>query len=133
MTAIAGRVAKGAAFLDEHDPGWWRPDVDGAIDLDILDLDDPAHCVLGQRCPITVLAAYCDLSPADEDGLSYEAWRSYTAYAEVLSGITADAANFPGLAAWGDAHGFSNSAGWAAYPDLTAAWKRVIQQRRTAP
>jgi len=43
MTTIAERVAKGAAFLDEREPGW-----DTRIDLDILSLDSICRCVLGQ-------------------------------------------------------------------------------------
>ena len=49
MTTIAERVAAGAAFLDEHDPGWWRADVDRAIDLRVFEMAEPEHCVLGQR------------------------------------------------------------------------------------
>ncbi len=43
MTAIAERVAAGAAFLDEHDPGWDRD-----VDLATLDLSDCGNCVFGQ-------------------------------------------------------------------------------------
>jgi hypothetical protein len=43
-TAIAERVAAGAAWLDEHRPGW----VD-RINLDTLDLSDTCKCVLGQE------------------------------------------------------------------------------------
>ena len=43
MTTIAERVAKGAAFLDEREPGW-----DARIDLDTLDLGSSHCCVLGQ-------------------------------------------------------------------------------------
>lgn len=44
MTAtIAERVAAGAAFLDEHEPGW----VD-QIDPDRLDLGSSCRCVVGQ-------------------------------------------------------------------------------------
>lgn len=37
------RVAAGAAFLDEHWPGW-----DYQIDIEMFDLCDPCECVLGQ-------------------------------------------------------------------------------------
>lgn len=64
----AARVARGIAWLDDHDPGWWRedaptrPGVDRSrpIDLGTLDMDDPCGCVLGHRygdyyeAPITV-------------------------------------------------------------------------------
>lgn len=44
MTAtIAEKIAAGAAFLDEHEPGW----VD-RIDVDRLDLASMCGCVLGQ-------------------------------------------------------------------------------------
>lgn len=43
MSTIAERVAAGAAFLDEHEPGW----VD-RIDLDRLDLDLCPDCIIGQ-------------------------------------------------------------------------------------
>lgn len=44
MTAtVAGRVAAGAAFLDEREPGWWQ-----RIDLDRLEMASECRCVLGQ-------------------------------------------------------------------------------------
>jgi hypothetical protein len=43
VSSIAERVAAGAAFLDEHEPGWWK-----RIDLPSLDLSDCEDCVLGQ-------------------------------------------------------------------------------------
>src|SRR4051794_29574206 len=39
----AARVAAGAAWLDLHRPGWI-----GLVDVDLLQLDDPEECVLGQ-------------------------------------------------------------------------------------
>lgn len=129
MSTIAERVAAGAAFLDEHDPGWWKPDVERSIDLGTLALSEPADCILGQRCPVGVLAEFCHLDPGDEDGLSHEWWRAYTAYASVLSGIAIGDDHFA-LIRWGDAHGFSNSVSAASYPNLTAEWLRVIEQRR---
>lgn len=56
---IADRVAAGAAWLDEHHPGW----VD-RIDLDRLNLADRKACVLGQMfgdfnaAPSELLEAY---------------------------------------------------------------------------
>jgi hypothetical protein len=135
VSAVAERVAAGAAFMDEHDPGWWRADVEQAIDLDRLLMDQPDRCILGQRCPLTVLAAFCHTVP-DDEFLDDERWRSYTAYAIELSGIRQTSIFGPaGLARWGDAHGFSNSdesGGWEGYPSLTAEWKRVILARREA-
>jgi hypothetical protein len=44
MTAtIAGRVARGAALLDEMKPGW-----DARVDLAELDLSSCRQCVVGQ-------------------------------------------------------------------------------------
>jgi hypothetical protein len=39
----ASRVARGAAFLDEKAPGWEK-----RINTQILDVADPAVCVVGQ-------------------------------------------------------------------------------------
>jgi hypothetical protein len=43
MEAARAAVAKGAALLDEHDPGWWE-----VIDVDTLELARCDVCVLGQ-------------------------------------------------------------------------------------
>ena len=43
MNGVTERVKRGAALLDEKDPGWW-----GAIDLGKLDLRSKCDCVLGQ-------------------------------------------------------------------------------------
>jgi hypothetical protein len=48
MTAIAERVAAGAAFLDERVPDWWRADRASAIDPDGLMIQSYCDCVLGQ-------------------------------------------------------------------------------------
>ncbi len=42
--AACRRVARGAAYLDTIDPGWYRH-----VDPDRLELADGALCVLGQR------------------------------------------------------------------------------------
>ena len=110
---IAERVANGAAFLDEHDPGWWRPDVDRAINLETLNLGDSDLCVLGQRCPLARLASHS----------------GYRAYAAHLMG--AKAANLDPIWAWAKPRGFA-TANYSEYPALTAEWKRVITARREA-
>lgn len=46
MTTVAERVARGVALLDEVMPGWAD-----RIDLLRLDIDVPAHCVIGQLHP----------------------------------------------------------------------------------
>lgn len=44
MTAtVAERVAAGAAFLDEREPGWWQK-----VDLERISMDSACNCVLGQ-------------------------------------------------------------------------------------
>lgn len=42
-STIAERVAAGATFLDEREPGWWR-----RIDVDRLSISDSCNCILGQ-------------------------------------------------------------------------------------
>jgi hypothetical protein len=43
VTTVAERVAAGAAYLDEHQPGWSR-----FIDLKKLDISSSCRCILGQ-------------------------------------------------------------------------------------
>lgn len=43
MPDFSGQVAKGAAFLDEKTPDWWR-----SIDTSALDLRNENMCILGQ-------------------------------------------------------------------------------------
>jgi hypothetical protein len=130
MSAIAERVAAGAAILDEHDPGWWRPDVERAIDLDRLKLHLGDSCVLGQRCPISVLAAFHGVTVANEDEpdeLASGDWvQAYQAYAIQLSGLR----GYEDLGDWGYAHGFVGAG--SAWGALTDKWKRVITERRAA-
>jgi len=133
VTTEVERVAEGAAFLDEHDPDWWRADVDRAIDLGALALADPVLCVLGQRCPLEVLSRYADHFA--EGDLSAQYWRSYFAYAHELSAID----KWDGLTEWAAPLGFQAAAGDYAddeanevYASLTAEWKRLITERREA-
>jgi hypothetical protein len=126
MTAtIAERVAAGAKFLDEHDPDWWKADVERAIDLDTLELADSRMCVLGQRCPLETLASYNRAQIAD---LSEDAdIERYYAFGLALMRTTGDRRP---LFYWAAGHGFTSEAGgWAG---LTAEWKRLIEARRSA-
>jgi hypothetical protein len=41
---VAERVAAGAAWLDEHRPGWWK-----RTDLDRLDVASERHCPIAQE------------------------------------------------------------------------------------
>lgn len=43
LPSVAERVAAGAAYLDQHQPGW-----DAQIDLDRLNISSACDCVLGQ-------------------------------------------------------------------------------------
>jgi hypothetical protein len=123
LSTIAERVALGAAFLDEHDPPWWRE-----IDLETLDLGSGDRCVLGQRCPLEVLTAW--LGSAPEDGEDHEF--RYHAYAGMLTGFSRTERD--ALEDWAIARGFNRPFGDAdsEYDDLTAEWARVIRERRAA-
>jgi hypothetical protein len=128
MTTIAERVAKGAQFLDQHDPEWWRADVDRAIDLNRLHLSSAQRCILGQRCPLETLNAVGE-SP-------------YLSMAMRLSGqerryLIADWASERGFEVSGDLLDLSSDddtdeATDEEYAALTAEWRRVITERRTA-
>lgn len=128
MTTIAERVPKGVKFLDRHDPEWWKPSpgTGRPIHLDTLDLAAPGGCVLGQRCPLEVLAAFVD-TPVDSLAVR-DFWEAYEAYAEHLAGTAGLALN-----AWAHEHGFlvpdDDPDDYAA---LTAEWRRVIEARRAA-
>lgn len=107
MSTITERVAAGAAFLDEHDPEWWRE-----IDLDALDLGSGARCVLGQRCPL-------------------EGPSQFTRQSEAMSGFSWEY-DEDALGEWVARYGFDVSADDVRYSDLTAEWTRVITERRSA-
>jgi hypothetical protein len=53
MRTIAERVAAGAAFLDEHEPGWAD-----RINLRVLDQNSVCLCVLGQTFAGRVGSSY---------------------------------------------------------------------------
>ena len=129
MSDVAKRVAAGTAFLDEHDPGWWSTDADPAISLEMLEMPLGDRCILGQRCPVTVLARY--------DALRHDAadrHAPYFAYAEHLMRV---AGLDGGLSPWDAEHGFTagglGGPGYAReWGALTAEWRRVIEERRSA-
>lgn len=121
MADVTERVAAGAAWLDENDPDWWRPDVDRAIDLAMLDLAHSGRCVLGQRCPVETLADFLGAEPDDDEGERYYAY---------LSSLGVDEG-------WAVARGFCEAApaavtaaGRGRWRLLTDEWKRVISERR---
>ncbi|HTJ69231.1 MAG TPA: hypothetical protein VL551_16965 [Actinospica sp.] len=127
MSTIAERVAAGAAFLDEHDPDWWRADVERAIDLEKLNLSHGDACVLGQRCPLAVPG---DISEFEAYGYELSktfSWRSLSNWAAPLG--------FQIYGPWredGTTEGRRLSEEMDEYRELTAEWKRVIEQRRAA-
>jgi len=131
VSTIAERVAAGAAFLDEHDPDWWKADVERAIDLETLALDWPDRCVLGQRCPLEVLAAYVETDVSDLT--VFDSGDGYFAYGERLSGFAEDAE----IAHWARDLGFTFTTDLPGgdrddWDDLTAEWRKVITERRAA-
>jgi hypothetical protein len=103
MSTIAERVAKGAALLDEHMPGWWK-----RIDLNRLEQVSPCGCVLGQL--------WTDDKYAEDGGY----WPALVAL-----GIPARPAERP--AEYGFAEPTSEFAGYAALDD---EWTRLIKARR---
>lgn len=121
---ITERVARGEAFLSEHDdPGWFRVDAEPAVDLGKLDIGSTENCVLGQRCPLEALA---DAAGAEDPGMLTEAdWdEAYAVNAlRLLPPFTA-------LDTWALAHGFTGAAD--EMDALTAEWRRVITGRREA-
>lgn len=127
MTAVNERVAAGAKFLDEHDPQWWRADVERAIDLDRLDMATGDVCVLGQRCPLDTLELYLGYPVEDNDDREF----GYHAYAYRLNKGFHDR---EALDTWAVDHGFNRPFGNASdeYDALTAEWAKVITERRSA-
>jgi hypothetical protein len=100
MATIAERVARGAALLDEREPGWWK-----RIDLGKLDLASTCRCVLGQLW---------DDAP--------ELWFDTGPYKRALDEL--------GLYHGKDEDlGFDREDG-EHYPPLTAAWRELIEDRR---
>lgn len=97
---ITERVAAGAAWLDEHEPGWIK-----RIDIGVLDISSCANCVLGQ-----VFGDFDDarrdawLNPPEHDRMTDPGRRR--------GFMTPD----PGA--------------FEQYETLTAEWKRFIQERR---
>lgn len=111
-TSIAERVLRGVAWLDQHDPGWWREDAPEyrdrnaqPIDLDRLDLGDPCGCIFGHRW------GYYGHAPVGDTAAA-----SLGCYS--ASALAADPATRAGVV--------------AEYAELTAEWRRVIRERREA-
>jgi hypothetical protein len=116
--SVGDRVAAGSVFLDEHDPDWWRGDVERAIDLDALNLAFGDNCILGQRCPI------------ERYGTDYSGYHWFGAYLAGTKPYEETA-----IDAWAIRYGFQAGrpiASLGEYEDLTNEWFRVIAARRAA-
>jgi hypothetical protein len=121
MNAIAERVAAGAAFLDEHDPDWWRADVPNAIDLTLLWLGSGGRCILGQRCPLEAGIEIDEYGPESP----------YAVNAGRLSGLPAGSRK---VSEWATPLGFEADLDSfePEYKHLTLEWARTITGRRAA-
>ncbi len=101
MAAIVARVEDGAAWLDEARPGWAD-----LVDLNILDLDDPRCCVLGQ-----VFGGFFDAPTTLDDAADY----GCLAYPQLRNGDS-------------DPHHAERIR--AELGMLTTAWRTLIRSRR---
>jgi len=121
--SVGERVAAGAAVLDAKDPGWWRADVERAINLDMLDMLNGRLCVLGQRCPVEIWAR------------RERPWMTpYVVQVGRMSGLPVDQGVWENAAGWVYAHGFAPNDDDFHHPRerLESEWKRVITERRAA-
>lgn len=131
MSTVSKRVALGAAFLDENDPGWWRADAERAIDLRELDLESSDSCVLGQRCPASTLFTAPDWAHTrfDAMALSFGPFCDRTEVNEWAAPL-----GFQASVTYGedpdDESGEYNE--FDDFENLTAEWKRLIEERRSA-
>jgi hypothetical protein len=103
MSTIAERVARGAALLDEREPGWWE-----RIDLGRLDLSSPCRCVLGQL-------------NTDLDRPYFPKWTDILERFGV--GLRDEFTHGFNVGGGGTDAQFAN---------LTAAWRELIEARRSA-
>lgn len=106
MTAVAERVARGVALLDEHKPGWAK-----RIDLDALHMSGCLSCVLGQV--FADEAADVDQAAGIEYGTGYDAGCEYL-----------------GIEGTDDLYGFDLTGIGDTWAGLTAEWRRVIAGRQ---
>lgn len=104
---ITTRVARGAALLDQKEPGW----VD-LIDLDGLDVGSECRCILGQT--------WRDRG---------DSWNGFDRHLTVLFGNYSDSDIKQARAV---EHGFDAHEVGAdvEFRDLTAEWTRVVLARR---
>ena len=110
MSAVARRVAAGAAYLDEREPGWWE-----RIDLDRLNMSAECGCVLGQLA--TDLETPLWSAIVWEFGLRRQGWEVFGLPTDFDLGFNAGSTQ-------------SKKAQYREYAALEAEWKRVITGRR---
>jgi hypothetical protein len=100
LSTIAERVARGAALLDEREPGWWQ-----RIDLSKLDLASTCRCVLGQL-------------NTDRDG-------PYPRWSDILDRFGVQLRN-----EFSHGFNVGGEGTEAKFANLTAAWRELIEERR---
>lgn len=100
--SIPERVAAGAAWLDEHQPGWVE-----RIDLDALEMRDCMSCILGQlfggywEAPLVPVKPASSEEMDDYDNIAGPLGFQWLFYSQEL-------------------------------PDVGAEWRRLIESRRAA-
>lgn len=103
---VAERVAAGAAWLDQHEPGWWQ-----RINLDRLNLNSECNCILGQ-----LHGRYNDAPAVGAAALNGDGGSHYAILRWALPlGFALD---------WDDCRTDGR--------ELTAAWRDLISARRAA-
>lgn len=101
---IAQRVEAGAAWLDEHKPGWWH-----TINLDTLDIGSSCNCVLGQTYGDYTESPFLARWDADD-------WQNYLG---AVRGFNSSA----------DVE--TREQEQADIAALTVAWRTLIEERRS--
>lgn len=113
MSTLAERVQLGTIFLDDVRPGWA-----GQINLNELELANPASCVIGQVF--------------DDPNATYSAWMrgSWEAHDWLeAKGLLTDNDNVPVLLGFERLGVFDYESSTETYEDLQAAWTEVILSR----
>lgn len=106
---IADRVAAGATYLDEHEPGWWK-----LIELGRLNLASGCRCVLGQL----------------EMARTGDPWSNYCDAVDRLGLADSQSAALGFECSPGGVTDYDYEARDAEYAELTVAWRELIEKRR---